>query len=100
MLVSKSKVITASGSIVGRSCTVSAVTAIPAGGDLIVKLRDGGASGTVRWEFEVDAAAGSEHCGFSPPLYFGTDLYIEIAGTVVNASVSVALVEDQAATDI
>jgi hypothetical protein len=96
----KPKRVTANGYVVQRACEVAAITAFPGASDLIIKLRDGGAAGTIKWEFEADSSTSSATQSFPFPLYFGTDLYVDMAGGDANKSVSVALVEGTSATDI
>ena len=100
MNYSKSKRITASGFIVERACAVSAITAYGGANDMVVQLRDGGASGTVKWEFEVDSATSSPPFSFPRSIYFATDLYITMSGGDGNRSVSAALDEPESSTDI
>lgn len=96
----KPKRITASGFVVERACEVNSITAYPGASDMLVQMRDGGASGTIKYEFEVDSAASSPPFSFPKPLFFGTNLYITMSGGDGNKSVSVSLVDAQAATDI
>lgn len=84
--------LTTSGYGLQRPTKVSAVTALALTVDTVVKLRDGGPTGSIMWEFEADNGASSPPLVFNPPLRFFINLYVEISGDA-NSSVSLAVVE-------
>lgn len=67
------------------ACLVSTITLLSGTAASSMTLRDGGASGTIKWKISLIAttAAGDQNQSFyfDPPLAFGTDLYATMAGT-------------------
>lgn len=83
----QSKVLTESGviSTAGKSARVWAITLLTGTTDTSLTLRDGGASGTIKWKISTNATAvaydNSENVVFKTPIICTTDAYATVAGT-------------------
>lgn len=81
------KLVTSSGTLKTSPGLVYAYLANHTGGNGTITFRDGGSSGTVRWQLEVVASEDNpEMHTFPIPIRFKEDIYITIAD---NAEVSV-----------
>lgn len=80
--------VTATKTVVGEACEISAI-GITGGADAAtVTLRDGGATGPVRWSLGV-AAGVSDGIAFESPLRFKSDCHATVTGTTPNVHVAV-----------
>lgn len=66
------------GTVINRPTTVSAMTVVSVDDDVLVVLRDGGATGTILWALESDNAASCSSITFDPPIKFFTNVYAEV----------------------
>ena len=83
------------GTVINRPTTVSAMTVVGVDSDVLVVLRDGGATGSILWAGEADNATSSFSQSFNPPIKFLTSVYAEVLTTGSNAynGVYLAVVE-------
>lgn len=88
---SRSVRVTASGYAETEPVRLAGFTITPSSTDLTVQFRDGGASGTIKWEAEADAGGGSHSHTFDPALPFKSNLYVTFSQAVANQSVCVHL---------
>ena len=86
--------VTASGVALNRPTSVCAVTGRTGTTDAVILLRDGGATGAVMWDFEVDSSDSSPCHTFNPPIRFYNNVYVEIQCPAGNVAVSLAVVEN------
>jgi hypothetical protein len=86
--------VTTSGVAYNGPTRVCAVTGRVGTTDATILLRDGGATGAIMWEFEVDSADSSPSHTFNPPIRFYNNVYVEIQCQDTNVVVCLAVVEN------
>lgn len=70
---------TASTDLAGKGKSVTAYNLSQGAGAQTINFRDGGASGTIKWQVQLPATS-SKELAFDRPLWFNA-LYVEVVGT-------------------